>query len=167
MTTHALFRTTNDTQVSAGLVLLRTVLGVVFAAHGAQKLFVWGFAGVAGGFGEMGIPLAGVLGPAVALLEFFGGLALVAGLLTRPVAALLAVVMAGAVLLVHLPAGFFAPDGYEFVLTLLAGAGALAMTGGGAFSADALLARRLTGQAAVQGRAAVAGTADAPARRAA
>jgi putative oxidoreductase len=137
-----IFETTRERQASAGLAVLRAVVGAVFIAHGAQKLFVFGLAGVTGAFGQMGVPFAEVVGPAVALLEFFGGLALVAGLLTRPVAVLLASTMLGALVLVHLPAGFFLPDGYEFVLTLLGGAAALAVTGGGAYSADAVLAGR-------------------------
>ncbi|MEX1183555.1 MAG: DoxX family protein [Gemmatimonadota bacterium] len=72
-------------------------------AHGAQKLFVLGLPGLIEGFGVMGIPLADVAAPAVALLEFFGGIALFAGLFTPVVAAGLALVMLGALVLVHLP----------------------------------------------------------------
>jgi putative oxidoreductase len=137
-----MFSTTSDRQVSAGLTVLRTIVGIVFIAHGAQKLFVFGLGGVAGAFGGMGVPLAGVAGPGVAFLEFFGGMALVAGLLTRPVAALLAVTMAVASVLVHLPAGFFMPNGYEFTLTLFGAATALAITGAGRYSVDALIGAR-------------------------
>jgi putative oxidoreductase len=126
----------------AALAVLRAIIGTVFVAHGAQKLFVFGLAGVAGAFGGMGVPLAGIVGPAVALVEFFGGLALLAGLLTRFAGAGLAVVMLGAIFLVHLPAGFFAPNGVEFALTLFGAAVALALTGAGRFSVDAMLANR-------------------------
>ena len=131
-----------DRRIDAGLALLRTAVGTVFVAHGAQKLFTFGLAGVAGAFGQMGVPLAGIAGPAVAFVEFFGGLALIAGLLTRLAGVGLSAVMLGALLLVHLPAGFFLPNGYEFVGTLLAAAAALSLTGPGAFSVDALIARR-------------------------
>jgi len=132
----------NSSRSHAGLALLRVVLGVIFAAHGAQKLFVFGLDGVSQGFAGMGVPLPGLAAPAVALIEFVGGLVLVAGLFTRWVAVALAAVMLGALVLVHLPAGFFAPNGIEFVLALFAGAVALSLTGPGAYSVDAALARR-------------------------
>jgi putative oxidoreductase len=137
-----LFRPATSTQLDLGLTILRVIAGIVFAAHGGQKLFVFGVDGVAGGFAQLGIPLAGVAGPAVALVEFFGGLALVAGLLTRLAAAGLAVVMVGAIFIAHFAAGFFLPNGYEFPLTLLGIAITLVLTGAGSWSLDALIARR-------------------------
>ena len=142
-----LFHSASPRQLDLGLTILRVTAGTIFAAHGAQKLFVFGFDGVAGGFAQMGVPLAGVVGPAIALLEFFGGLALIAGLLTRLVSLGLGATMIGAMVLVHLKAGFFMPNGYEFVLTLFGIAMTLVATGAGNFSLDALIARRAPGRA--------------------
>jgi putative oxidoreductase len=139
-----LFRSPTQRQLDAGLTILRLALGVTFIMHGGQKLFVFGFDGVAGAFAQMGIPMASVMGPFVALLEFFGGIAIVLGLLTRLAALGLAATMVVAMLTVHLKAGFFAPNGIELTLSLFAATATLVLTGAGAWSIDALLAKRFT-----------------------
>jgi putative oxidoreductase len=127
-------------RVNAALAILRIAVGTVFIAHGAQKLFVFGLAGVVGAFGQMGVPLPGVTGPAIAFLEFFGGIALVLGLLTQPVALLIAADMLGAIALVKINKGLI--GGYEFELVLLASALVLALAGAGEYSLDRMLAAR-------------------------
>lgn len=134
-------------RVSAALAVLRVVVGIIFVAHGAQKLFTYGLAGVSGSFAGMGIPLPGITGPAVAFLEFFGGIALILGLLTRLAALGLAINMLGAIFIVHFAAGFFLPQGYEFALALFGGSVALALAGAGEYSVDAVIARRRGGVA--------------------
>ena len=138
----SLIQPLTNRQANVALTVLRVIAGATFMAHGAQKLFVFGFAGVSGAFAQMGVPAAGVMGPFIALLEFFGGIALVFGLLARLAALGLAFDMLGAILLVHLKNGFFLPQGFEFVLVLFAMAATLALTGAGDFSLDGLIGRR-------------------------
>ncbi|SIQ66076.1 DoxX family protein [Marinobacterium stanieri] len=132
---------TND---SLAPLALRIPAGIIFAAHGAQKLF-----GAFGGYGLEGTGqwMASIglePGYLMALLagsgEFFGGLALLLGLLVRPAAAVLAFAMLVAIFAVHIGNGLFiSNNGYEFGLALLAIAVSLFFSGAGAFSLDRLL----------------------------
>lgn len=126
-----------------GLAALRVVVGGVFAAHGAQKLFSFGIPGVAGFLAQAGIPFPTLSAAAVTITELLGGLALMVGLFTRWSAVPLAFAMLVAVAAVHLKGGFFLPDGVEYALTLLAASVTLALAGGGALSLDRWRARRL------------------------
>ena len=138
------------TSTSIGLTVLRVVLGVVFIAHGAQK-FSQGIPGVTQGFAGMGVPFAEIAAPLVAGLELIGGALLVLGVATRVVAVLLAVDMVVAGALAHLPAGFFSQDGgFEYVLVLAAGSLAVALTGPGRYSVDAVVAGRSRGRRGTQ-----------------
>lgn len=128
-----------------GITILRVVVGIVFLVHGGQKVFVYGFAGVQGAFGHMGIPMPAIAGPFIALLELVGGIALVVGILTRWFAILFAIEMLVAILKIHLRGGFFMPSGIEFALTLLAASVALAMSGPGAASVDRAVASKRSG----------------------
>jgi putative oxidoreductase len=134
-----LFRSPSTRQLGLGLALLRIAVGTVFIVHGHQKLFGMGFAGVTGAFSHMGVPLPGIMGPFVGLLEFFGGIALIFGLLTRVFALGFAIDMFVAWLLVLRPNGF---SHYELEFMLCSSSIALVLMGGGEFSVDALLGRR-------------------------
>jgi putative oxidoreductase len=134
-------------------LLLRVSLGGVIFGHGLQKVFGWfggfGISNTLAFFESIGVPSA--LGALVIVSDFLGSLALIAGLATRFSAAAAFAVMAGAVLLVHLPNGFFmnwggAPhgEGYEFHLLALAMAAALVIAGGGRASLDGWLSRKLS-----------------------
>ncbi len=134
-----LFRSPSPRQLSLGLAALRLAVAAVFINHGRQKLFVYGFAGVTGAFTQMGVPVPGLLGPFIGVLEFFGGIALAIGLLTRLFALGFVFDMLGAILLVQLKRGF---GGFELEFLLLGSSLALVLAGAGEFSVDALLGRR-------------------------
>ncbi|MHC6228999.1 DoxX family protein [Arthrobacter sp. MMS24-T111] len=135
---------------TVALTVLRVILGFLFAAHGWQKFNEWTIAGTQASFAKMGVPAADVMAPAVAVLELAGGAALILGILTRVVAALLVLDMLGALFLVHAPAGVFAANGgYELVLLLAAAAFALALAGPGRLSLDRALFGRRTSRLAV------------------
>jgi putative oxidoreductase len=128
-----------------GIALLRVVVGTIFTAHGAQKLLVLGPATLAGFFTQIGIPLPELNAYLVIAVELIGGIAMIAGLGTRVVGALFAATMAVAFATVHGAAGFFLPNGYEFVLVLFAASIAIVLQGAGAFALDNLVAgRKLT-----------------------
>jgi putative oxidoreductase len=126
---------TSGSMQACGLTILRIVVGIVFLVHGYQKLFHMGIHGVAGFFGHAGIPLPLVAAVIVSLVEFVGGILLIAGIAVRIAAALNAVDMTVAILVVHLKHGFGAQNGgFEYPLTLLAATLCLALAGGGMFS---------------------------------
>jgi putative oxidoreductase len=141
-----LMGTSND----VSLTTLRVVLGVVFFAHGAQRMLGWfggdGFQGTMGTLTQTGMPA-----PVAVLIicaQFFGGLGLVAGLLTRIASLGVAGLMIGAIFMVHLPNGFFMNwmgtqkgEGIEYHLLALAMATALLLRGAGAFSLDRALSK--------------------------
>lgn len=116
-------RVQDRSAVDIALLIARVIVGVVFMAHGAQKLF--------GAFGGPGlsavVQMMGPLGYLVAIGEFFGGLGLVVGFLTRFSAAAIALIMLGAIAMVHGKFGFFmnwmgkqAGEGFEYHLLAIA-----------------------------------------------
>ncbi|WP_431483931.1 DoxX family protein [Pseudomonas solani] len=130
-----------STNAGIGITLLRVVTGLTFAAHGSQKLF-----GLFGGYGlegtgqwmeSIGLAPGYLLALMAGSAEFFGGLALVIGLLVRPAAASLIVAMVVAIFSVHWASGFFITNGgYEYALILALISGTLLIEGAGRFSLD-------------------------------
>lgn len=127
--------------------LMRATVGLILVPHGAQKLFGWfggyGLEGTAGFFaGNLGLEPGIFWAALVGGVEFFGGLFLALGLLTRPVAAAIAMLMAVALFRVHLGNGFFWTDGgYEYPLMWGLLALGFALRGGGAISIDGRIGR--------------------------
>lgn len=130
--------------VDVGLLVLRVVLGVIFAAHGAQKLFGAfggpGLKGTAGFHEQLGIKPPFVMAVLAGLAEFVGGILVAVGFLAPLAAVALIVTMAVAVFAVHIKNGFFSMNGgYEFNLALAAMALTVLIAGAGAYSLDGAL----------------------------
>jgi len=131
-------------------LVVRLALGIIFFAHGAQKVFGWfggpGLSQTVAGFRQMGIPPPATV--VAAFIECFGGLAMIVGFLARPAAVGLIAVMLVAISKVHVRNGFFlnwsmAPGkghGYEFNLALIAMALSILIGGAGVLSVDRLIA---------------------------
>lgn len=124
-------------------MVLRVPVGLVLAAHGAQKLFGWfrgyGLEGTGQWLASIGLEPGYLMALLAGGAEFFGGLALVLGLLTRPAALVAAFTMLVAIFSVHIGNGLFmSNNGYEYALTLLVVTVALAMQGAGRFAVDNL-----------------------------
>jgi putative oxidoreductase len=142
-------RRQSSQHIDLGLLVLRLVIGVIYVAHGWQKLFIVGPSAAGAAFASMGVPLPQVLGPLVGGVECVGGVVLILGWLTRVASFGLAVDVLGAMIFFHSRHGFFVPMGIELVLSLFGAAVALSLAGAGEYSIDALLARRRA-DAAVQ-----------------
>ncbi len=131
------------TAVDVSLLLVRAIVGVIFATHGAQKLF--------GAFGGSGladvVQTMGPLGYPVTIGEFFGGLGLVVGFLCRFSAASLIIIMIGAIGMVHGKNGFFLSDGgFEYNLALIGLLAPILIVGPGRFSIGRFLPLPKSGQ---------------------
>jgi len=140
-----------SSRAGAAALALRVPVGIIFIAHGAQKLF-----GLFGGYGlegtgqwmeSIGLTPGYLMALMAGSAEFFGGLALLIGLLVRPAALSLSFAMLVAIFSVHIHNGLFmSNNGYEFGLALLAAAVSLLFSGAGSLSLDQAIARRLGGE---------------------
>lgn len=129
-------------------LVLRVPVGIVLAAHGAQKLFAWfggyGLEGTGQWMASIGLEPGYLMALLAGSAEFFGGLALVLGVLTRPAAAVSALTMFVAIFSVHISHGLFvSSNGYEYALTLFAATLALSFQGAGRYALDNWLAERV------------------------
>ena len=136
---------------------LRIPVGIVLAAHGAQKLFAWfggyGLEGTGQWLASIGLEPGYLMALLAGSAEFFGGIALILGVLTRPAAVVAAFTMLVAILSVHIGNGLFLTNnGYEFALTLFAATVALAIQGGGSLSIDNKLSQRLSENVATESK---------------
>ena len=134
----------NYSEENISRLALRIGVGVILAAHGAQKLFGWfggyGLEGTGQWMASIGLEPGYLMALAAGSAEFFGGIALIIGLLTRPAAIVSAFTMLVAMVVVHLEHGFFlATNGIEFSLILLIGSAVIALQGAGKISLDAYI----------------------------
>jgi putative oxidoreductase len=124
--------------------LVRVVLGIIIFVHGWGKLTGMGATGVTGFFTNVGLPAPGLLAYCAIFLETVGAICLVIGLFTRFFAAALAIEILVALLTVHLAKGFdVGHGGYEYVLLIGIVLFAIAIRGGGPYSADARIGKEL------------------------
>ena len=134
-----------STRAGYGLSVVRIFVGIIFAAHGAQKLFGlfggYGIAGTAQYMESIGLAPGQLMAILAGGTEFFAGLALIIGLLVRPAALGLTVLSLVAIFSVHIGNGLFmANNGYEFALALLGGSIAVLLEGAGKLSVDRAIA---------------------------
>ncbi|MFA0069780.1 DoxX family protein [Vibrio breoganii] len=128
-------------------LVLRVPVGLIFMAHGAQKLFAmfggYGLEGTGQWMESIGLGPGYLMALMAGSAEFFGGLFIIVGLLTRPTALVLAFTMIVAIVTVHLENGLFmSNNGYEFGLSLAVISFALMFQGGGRLAIDNLIAKR-------------------------
>ena len=136
-----LIHTVLGSRAGYGLTVLRIFVGIIFAAHGSQKLFGWfgggGLAGTAQWMESIGLAPGTLMAVLAGGTEFLGGLALIVGLLARPAALGLTFTLLVAIFSVHIHNGLFmANNGYEFALALLGGTIAVLFEGAGKVSLD-------------------------------
>lgn len=127
------------------LTLARVILGVVFFAHGWQKVVTNGLSGTAGAFEKMGVPAPTLSAWFAGLAELLGGALLIVGFAVPIVAIVLIIDMVGAIFTVHIDNGFFAanqPSGIELPLVLIAGLLAVAAVPQTSLGVDALLLKK-------------------------
>lgn len=132
----------STSRAELALAILRVAVGATFFAHGWMKAFGFGLPGVTHMLAGMGVPQASLAAAGLTGLEFLGGIALIIGILTRPIAALFICDMIGAIVLAKRTAGFFSPQGWELEFILAVAALALVVGGAGAISIDGAIARR-------------------------
>lgn len=131
-------------------LILRVPVGLILAAHGAQKLFGWfggyGLDGTGQWLASIGLEPGYLMALLAGSAEFLGGLALAIGLLTRPAAFVNAIAMLVAIFAVHIGNGLFiSNNGYEYALTLFVVSVAFFIQGGGRFAADNVLLHYVSG----------------------
>jgi putative oxidoreductase len=120
------------------LLAVRVIMGIIFIAHGYQKLFQFGISGVSQFLSGLGFPLPGFFAIILSLVEFLGGIALLLGIFSRWAALLIGIVMIVAILTVKLKTGLIAQEGagMELDLAILANMIVILVFGPGSISIE-------------------------------
>lgn len=143
----SLIQKLTSTNANVASLILRVPVGTILTAHGAQKLYGWfggyGLVGTGQWLASVGIEPGYLMALLAGGAEFFGGIALILGFLTRPAAIVSAFTMLVALVVVHFGNGLFlSNNGFEYALALLAATVALAIQGGGTLSVDRIIGKR-------------------------
>ncbi len=143
-----LIKTITESNSGFSALALRIPVGIIFMAHGGQKLFGWfggyGLEGTGGWMESIGLGPGFLMALMAGSAEFFGGLLILLGLLTRPAALALAFTMVVAIFAVHFENGLFmSNNGYEFGLALLAASISLVFSGAGNLGLDNKISQKL------------------------
>ncbi|HEY4488920.1 MAG TPA: DoxX family protein [Candidatus Paceibacterota bacterium] len=133
--------TCSDSMAGVAPLVLRVVVGLIFAMHGWQKL-TGGVEGTAGFLGSLGFPLPMLMAVLLIAAELGGGILLILGIFTHWISKVLAFVALIALLTVHVTQGFFVNEGgFEFIILIFAATVSLAITGPGKWALGRMVNR--------------------------
>jgi len=138
-----LFKKTSSTCADVGPLVLRAALGIVFAWHGYDKVFVNGLPAITGFMGSLGLPFPALMAYLVSYGELIGGVLLILGLFTYWVTIVDIIIAAVAFTTVHMTKGFpVSAGGYEYIMLIFAASVSLFLSGAGKYSLDARIGNK-------------------------
>lgn len=141
--TNLLYKTCSDKWADAAPLILRVALGIIFAWHGYDKVFVKGLPAITGFMGTLGLPFPTLMAYLLSYGELIGGFLLIIGLLTYWVAVVDVIISVVAFVTVHMANGFsVSAGGYEYIMLIFAASVSVLITGAGKYSVDAQITKK-------------------------